>query len=153
MKIHQFLVIAGSALALSVASASVYAQASDSTAAAPAAAAPATVGASHRLGDVRDAPPCVVWHHLHAFIATNLGPRRRGRALAQAAGDAVMVKRIAILFPDASLTIMSGQGGEAAAVIQARKETALFNKRERDPKQLAQFGEIEIDLMSFKERF
>lgn len=64
-----------------------------------------------------------------------------------------MVKRIAILFPDASLTIVSGQGGEAAAVIQARKECRLFNKGERDPKELAMFGEIEVNLMSFKERF
>lgn len=64
-----------------------------------------------------------------------------------------MVKRIAILFPDASLGIMSGQGGEAAAIIQARKECQFFNRQERDPKQLAQFGEIEVDLMSFRERF
>lgn len=64
-----------------------------------------------------------------------------------------MVKRIAIVFPDQSLTIISGVGGEAAAVIQARKETQRFNKGETDPRELAQFGEIEIDLMSFKERF
>lgn len=64
-----------------------------------------------------------------------------------------MVKRIAILFPDQSLTIIAGTGGEAAAVIQARKECLLFNKGERDPKELAMFGEIDVDLMSFKERF
>lgn len=64
-----------------------------------------------------------------------------------------MVKRIAILFPDASLTIVSGQEGEAAAVNQARRECALYNKRETNPNELASFGEIEIDLNSFKERF
>lgn len=64
-----------------------------------------------------------------------------------------MVKRIAILWPDASLSIISGRGSEASQISQARKETALFNKGERDPKELAMFGEIEISLMSFKERF
>lgn len=64
-----------------------------------------------------------------------------------------MVKRIAILFPDASLTVMTGQDGEAAALVQARKECTLFNKGERDLTQRAMFGEIEINLMSFKERF
>lgn len=64
-----------------------------------------------------------------------------------------MVKRIAILFPDASLSIMTGQDGENAALAQARRETALFNKGERDKSQLAMFGEIEVDIMSFKERF
>lgn len=64
-----------------------------------------------------------------------------------------MVKRIAILFPDASLSIMSGQDGEVAAAAQARRECALFNKGERNKSELAQWGEIEIDLMSFKERF
>lgn len=64
-----------------------------------------------------------------------------------------MVKRICVLFPDASLTIVSGQKGEAAAVIEARNECAMWNKGERKPERLAQFGEIEVDLMSFKERF
>lgn len=64
-----------------------------------------------------------------------------------------MVKRMAILFPDASLSIISGQQSDAAQIIQARKECALFNKGEKNPKELAMFGEIEVDLMSFKERF
>lgn len=63
-----------------------------------------------------------------------------------------MVKRIAILFPDASLSIMTGQEGENAALAQARRETAIFNKGERNKSERAMFGEIEIDLMSFKER-
>lgn len=62
-----------------------------------------------------------------------------------------MVKRICIIFPDQSLSIMAGSA--AWAVIQARKETAIFNKGEKDTIKLAQFGEIEIDLMSFREKF
>jgi hypothetical protein len=64
-----------------------------------------------------------------------------------------MVKRIAILFADASLTIISGQLSEAAQLAQARLETSLFNKGERNPAKLATFGEIDIDLMSFKGKF
>lgn len=63
-----------------------------------------------------------------------------------------MVKRIAILFPDASLSIMTGQDGENAALAQARRECAIFNKGERNLTERAMFGEIEINLMSFKER-
>jgi hypothetical protein len=66
---------------------------------------------------------------------------------------ASVVKRVAVLFPDASLTIISGQKSEAAAVIEARNECKVWNKGERDPKRLAMFGEIEVDLGSFKERF
>lgn len=64
-----------------------------------------------------------------------------------------MVKRICVLFPDASLSIISGQRGDAHAVNEARDECARWNKGEKKPERLAQFGEIEIDLMSFKERF
>ena len=64
-----------------------------------------------------------------------------------------MVKRIAIIFPDQSVSLMSPVDGEIAAVARARRETASFNKGERDPAELAQFGEIEVDLMSFKQRF
>jgi hypothetical protein len=64
-----------------------------------------------------------------------------------------MVKRIAVLFPDASITIISGQKGEAAAKVQARYECAVWNKGETNPENRAMFGEIEVDLMSFKERF
>lgn len=63
-----------------------------------------------------------------------------------------MVKRIAMLFPDASLTIMSAQNGEAAALAQARREMAIFNKGEKVSTNLVQVGEIEVDLMSFKQR-
>jgi hypothetical protein len=64
-----------------------------------------------------------------------------------------MVKRIAVLYPDASILIISGQKGEAAAKVQARYECAVWNKGEMDPARRAMFGEIEIDLMSFRERF
>lgn len=64
-----------------------------------------------------------------------------------------MVKRIAIIFPDQSVSIMSPAGGEAEALARARRETKTFNKGERDVAELAQFGEIEVDLMSFKQKF
>ena len=64
-----------------------------------------------------------------------------------------MVKRIAIIFPDQSVSLMSPVGGEAAALNRARREVELFNKGERDATERAQFGEIEVDLMSFKEKF
>ena len=64
-----------------------------------------------------------------------------------------VVKRIAVVFPDQSISLMSPVNGEAAAIARARRETATFNKGESDPAELAQFGEIEVDLMSFKQRF
>lgn len=64
-----------------------------------------------------------------------------------------MVKRICVIFPDASINVMSGQKSEAAQVIEAREECKVWNKGEKKPERLAQFGEIEVDLMSFKERF
>lgn len=63
-----------------------------------------------------------------------------------------MVKRIAIIFPDASVSIMAGAHDSAQAINQARRETRLFNRGETEPAKLAQFGEIEVDLMSFRER-
>lgn len=59
-----------------------------------------------------------------------------------------MAKRICVIFPDQSLTLFAGS--EAAALSQARHELAIWNKDPRQPK--AQMGEIEVDLMSFKER-
>ena len=61
-----------------------------------------------------------------------------------------MVKRLCVLFPDGSLSLISPQEGEAIATNGARRECALYNKGERDPLKLAQFGEIEINLMSFR---
>lgn len=62
-----------------------------------------------------------------------------------------MVKRLCVLFPDGSLNLMSNEEGEAVAHNRARRETNLYNKGERDPQKLAMFGEIQVDLMSFKE--
>lgn len=63
------------------------------------------------------------------------------------------VKRIGIIYPDASVMLMSGALSEAAALAQARRECKIMNKNERDPARLARFGEILVDLGSFKERF
>lgn len=60
------------------------------------------------------------------------------------------VKRICVIFPDQSLTIFSSAGGEAQALSQARDELKIWNRDKREPP--AQMGEIEINLMSFKER-
>ena len=62
-----------------------------------------------------------------------------------------MVKRIAIIYPDASISVMAGAHDSAKAINQARREVRLFNKGEAAPAARAQFGEIEVDLMSFKE--
>jgi hypothetical protein len=61
-----------------------------------------------------------------------------------------MVKRLCVLYPDGSVNIQSPQEGNAAAVNRARRECLGYNKGERDMTALAQFGEIEVDLMSFK---
>jgi hypothetical protein len=61
-----------------------------------------------------------------------------------------MVKRLCVLYPDGSVSIMSPQDGEASATNRARRECAGYNKGERDLGNLAQFGEIDVDLMSFK---
>lgn len=61
-----------------------------------------------------------------------------------------MVKRLCVLYPDGSLNLMSPQDGDTLATIRARRECALYNKGERDPILLAQFGEIDVNLMSFK---
>jgi hypothetical protein len=63
------------------------------------------------------------------------------------------VKRICVLFPDGSILAMSNEDGELAAANRARQRKLLYNKGETDPQKLAMFGEIQIDLMSFKERF
>jgi hypothetical protein len=62
-----------------------------------------------------------------------------------------MVKRICIIYPDASLAVMSGQEGPVVAVNTARKLCRGYNRQAPDKKDHAQFGEIEVDLMSFKE--
>jgi hypothetical protein len=59
-----------------------------------------------------------------------------------------VAKRICIIFPDQSITLFSGSEGKALAA--ARHELAIWNKDPRQPK--AQMGEIEVDLMSFRER-
>ncbi len=65
-------------------------------------------------------------------------------------GKVAMVKRICIIFPDQSLTILSSTNGEAAALAQARAELKIWNRDKRQPQAL--MGEIDINLMSFKER-
>jgi len=64
-----------------------------------------------------------------------------------------MVKRICVMFPDGSLQVFSGQNSEAANVAEARRTVKHLNRGERDKNELAQFGQIEVDLMSFRERF
>lgn len=63
-----------------------------------------------------------------------------------------MVKRICIIFPDGSLSIMAGAADRAEPLNQARRECAAFNRGEKDKTEKASFGEIDVDLMSFKER-
>ncbi len=62
-----------------------------------------------------------------------------------------MVRRVCIMFPDGSISVMPNGDGETAARVQAFREAARFNKGERDDRERAQFGLIEVDLMSFKE--
>lgn len=61
-----------------------------------------------------------------------------------------MVRRICTIFPDQSITIYSAADGEAAALAAARNDLKIWNRDPRAPKAL--MGEIDIDLMSFKER-
>lgn len=61
-----------------------------------------------------------------------------------------MVKRICVIFPDQSVTLFSNADGEAAALSRARDELKIWNRDKRQPP--AQMGEIDVDLMSFKER-
>lgn len=63
-----------------------------------------------------------------------------------------MVKRICIIFPDGSVSIMAGPVDKAEPLNQARRECLLFNRGEKDKSEMASFGEIDVDLMSFKER-
>lgn len=63
-----------------------------------------------------------------------------------------MVKRVCVLYPDGSLCVMAGGGrSEAAQVNEARKLCDGFNKGETDKAELAMFGEIAVDLVSFKQ--
>lgn len=64
-----------------------------------------------------------------------------------------MVRRFCVLFPDGSVNVMSAEGGEAAALSRARQECARYNKGETDDARRAAFGEIEVSLTSFRERF
>jgi len=63
------------------------------------------------------------------------------------------VRRFCILYPDGSVMILPGNMGEGDALAQAREECRIMNKGERDPHRKASFGEITVDLVSFKERF
>ena len=62
-----------------------------------------------------------------------------------------MVKRLCVLYPDGSLNLMSGSKSPADQVNEARLLRDGFNKGETDKAELASFGEIQVDLMSFKE--
>lgn len=59
-----------------------------------------------------------------------------------------MVKRIAVVFPDGSINVVSGAKSEAQALHEARREKEVWNKGERDKSKHAM-----IDLNSFRERF
>lgn len=63
-----------------------------------------------------------------------------------------MVKRICVLFADGSINVIAPHKGEGAALSEARHDRDVWNKGERDRAKLAQVGEIDVDLMSFKER-
>lgn len=63
-----------------------------------------------------------------------------------------MVKRVCVLYPDGSLTLVAAGRSEAAQVNEARRLRDGFNKGERNKAELASFGEVEVDLMSFRER-
>lgn len=62
-----------------------------------------------------------------------------------------MAKRFCVLFPDGSLNIHSNQRGEVAAKNEARAEARSYNKGETNATEKASFGEIDVDLLSFKE--
>lgn len=63
-----------------------------------------------------------------------------------------MVKRMCVLYPDGSINVVEGnQRSDAAQINEARKLCDGFNKGETDKAKLATFGQIEVDLMSFKE--
>lgn len=64
-----------------------------------------------------------------------------------------MVRKVCLIYADGSAMVYSHAGGENAALAQARGECAIVNKGERDPARRAQFGTMEIDFGSFKERF
>lgn len=66
-----------------------------------------------------------------------------------------MAKRICVMFPDGSMEIMSHEGDDPGHATEeanyARNVVKHFNKDEADAAQHARFGQIEVDLMSFKE--
>ena len=64
-----------------------------------------------------------------------------------------MVKRYCVMFPDGSVNVMSHQEGEANARAMARKECQLYNKGVRVGEEPSTFGEIEISLTSYREKF
>lgn len=64
-----------------------------------------------------------------------------------------MVKRVAIIFPDGSLSIMPSSDGETNALAQAKRESDLYNKHERDKSKRAYFGVLDVDLTGFREKF
>jgi hypothetical protein len=64
-----------------------------------------------------------------------------------------MVKRFCVMYPDGSVNVMTHQDGEAKALSMARRECKLFNKGARDNEEHATFGEIEISLTSYREKF
>lgn len=64
-----------------------------------------------------------------------------------------MVKRFCVMYPDGSVNVMSHQDGEDRALARARRECALFNKNERDKEAHATFGEIDVSLTSYREKF
>lgn len=63
-----------------------------------------------------------------------------------------MVKRMCVLYPDGSVSVMSNVLGPVEAMNEARSTANGFNKGEKDKTQFALSGEIEIDLVGFREK-
>lgn len=62
-----------------------------------------------------------------------------------------MVRRVCVIWPNGEIDVVSSEDGERAAENTARDLVEFFNKGARGANELAQFGTIEVDLMSFKE--
>jgi hypothetical protein len=62
-----------------------------------------------------------------------------------------MVSRVCVIFPDGAIEVISVEQGPKQAENDAREMVRLWNDDEKNPDKMAQFGTIDINLMSFKE--
>lgn len=63
-----------------------------------------------------------------------------------------MVTRLCVMYPDGSINLMKSAGRHPTEQKnEAREEARQFNRGETDAAKLATFGEIKVDLGSFKE--